>query len=63
MQEFNCNNLVFSSSATVYGQLYNSPIKESSKLLPINPYGKTKMVIEDYLQERFLNSQNLWRII
>ena len=46
MREFDCRNLVFSSSATVYKQNENSLIKEISELGPVNPYGNTKLTIE-----------------
>ena len=46
MEEFNCKNIVFSSSATVYGLDNKSPIKENGKLSPNNPYGNTKLAIE-----------------
>ena len=45
MDEFNCKNLVFSSSATVYGKPETLPIKESSPLSATNPYGETKLII------------------
>jgi len=62
MEEFNCFNLVFSSSATVYGFTENKPFKEDSILNPINPYGMTKMVVEKLLSDIFINSNHSWRI-
>jgi len=44
-------NLVFSSSATVYGVPDRSPIGEQAALRPTNPYGRTKLVAEELLQE------------
>ena len=41
MSENNCTTIVFSSSATVYGNTTDALIKESSKIQPINPYGST----------------------
>lgn len=44
-------NLVFSSSATVYGEPQSVPIDESFPLSAVNPYGRTKLVIEDMLRD------------
>lgn len=44
-------NIVFSSSATVYGDPEKSPILEDSPLTSVNPYGRTKLTIEYILQE------------
>ena len=46
MKEFGCKNLVFSSSATVYGQPKSVPILEDFPLSTTNPYGSTKLYIE-----------------
>lgn len=62
MKEFNCKNIVFSSSATVYGQQEVMPIKESAVLQePTNPYGKTKLFIEYILKDLYA-SDNSWNI-
>ena len=45
MKENDCRNLVFSSSATVYGQPKSVPIKEDFPLSTTNPYGATKLMI------------------
>tara|TARA_Y100001978_G_C23700791_1_gene440755 strand:+ start:2417 stop:3472 length:1056 start_codon:yes stop_codon:yes gene_type:complete len=63
MQEFNCTKLVFSSSATVYDCKENKKINESTKLNPINPYGETKLVIENLLKSIYDNDNKNWRII
>jgi len=47
MQEHNCKKLVFSSSATVYGIPESVPVTEESPLSAINPYGQTKLIIEN----------------
>jgi len=45
-------NLVFSSSATVYGEPAEIPLKETTPLnRPLNPYGRTKLMIEDLLRD------------
>ena len=41
-----CGNLVFSSSATVYGDPQQVPIPESSKTAATNPYGRSKLMVE-----------------
>lgn len=51
MQEFNVKDFVFSSSATVYGQPESVPIKEDFPLSATNPYGYTKLMIEQVLQD------------
>ena len=52
MAEFNVNNLVFSSSATVYGVPDHVPLKESDKVGGCtNPYGQTKLDIEYLLKD------------
>lgn len=53
MREFGCKNLVFSSSATVYGQPKSVPIREDFELSVTNPYGRTKLFIEDILRDIF----------
>ncbi|MFU1520091.1 UDP-glucose 4-epimerase GalE [Vreelandella alkaliphila] len=51
MMKANCKNLVFSSSATVYGEPSSLPIKETASRVATNPYGQTKLVIEDVLMD------------
>lgn len=50
MRAFKVNNIVFSSTAATYGEPENSPILESDKTLPTNPYGETKLAIERMLK-------------
>jgi UDP-glucose 4-epimerase len=45
------DKMVFSSSAAVYGNNHVTPIKEDSQLCPINPYGKTKLMVEQILRD------------
>jgi len=61
MQKFGCKTLIFSSSATVYGQKKIMPIDENSSLIPNNPYGRNKLVIENYLRDLYI-SDNEWSI-
>lgn len=51
MAEFDCYNLVFSSSATVYGDPASVPIGEDSPTMATNPYGRTKLMIEEILRD------------
>lgn len=61
MQEFDCKSIVFSSSATVYGEPASVPIKENFPLSATNPYGRSKLIIEDFLQDVFI-ADNTWEI-
>lgn len=51
MEEFEVRNLVFSSSATVYGVPKKLPLDESCPLSTTNPYGATKLMIENMLRD------------
>lgn len=51
MQQYGVKNLVFSSSATVYGLPKSVPIKEDFALSCTNPYGRTKLFLEDILRD------------
>lgn len=51
MIQADVKKIVFSSSATVYGDPQQSPLKEESKLSAVNPYGRTKLTIEYILKE------------
>lgn len=51
MQVHGCRNMVFSSSATVYGDPASVPITESFPLCATNPYGQTKLMIETMLRD------------
>ncbi|MEG1647549.1 MAG: UDP-glucose 4-epimerase GalE [Bacilli bacterium] len=51
MSEFNCKKLVFSSSATVYGDPNHLPINEDFPLSTTNPYGTTKLMNENILKD------------
>jgi UDP-glucose 4-epimerase len=61
MQQFNCNKIIFSSSATVYGKPHTVPIKENFPLSVTNPYGRSKLIIEDFLRDIFVADSN-WHI-
>jgi len=61
MNEFGVKKLVFSSSATVYKESKTLPIDESAELGTTNPYGATKLMIEDILRDLHY-SDNEWSI-
>ena len=64
MKKYNCKNIIFSSSATVYGNVSVAPYNET---MPVgvgitNPYGKTKYMQEEILRDLYI-SDNTWNII
>ncbi|WP_322406948.1 UDP-glucose 4-epimerase GalE [Idiomarina sp. PL1-037] len=61
MQSANVTSLVFSSSATVYGDPASVPIKESFPIQPTNPYGRSKSMVEQFLQD-FQHANSDWSI-
>ncbi|MDQ6422377.1 UDP-glucose 4-epimerase GalE [Paenibacillus sp. LHD-117] len=61
MEEFGVYRLLFSSSATVYGMPDQMPIREEAAIGAINPYGRTKQMIEQMLQD-LASSDPKWRI-
>ena len=61
MEEFGVKKIVFSSSATVYGVAKTMPLVETMPLGAINPYGRTKLFIEEMLRDLFV-SDNSWSI-
>ena len=63
MDLFECRTIVFSSSASVYGSPKKNLLKEDQKLNPINPYGLTKLTIENILSNLYEGSSNKWKII
>jgi UDP-glucose 4-epimerase len=61
MTEANVKMIVFSSSATVYGDPASVPIREDFPLSATNPYGRTKLMIEDILRD-VAKTHAAWRI-
>lgn len=61
MKQYGVKNLVFSSSATVYGMPDRVPISEDFPLSATNPYGRTKLMIEEILRDLFV-ADNSWSI-
>lgn len=62
MRSFGVKNLVFSSSATVYGNPHTVPIREDFPLSVTNPYGRTKLMLEDIFRDLYVADQS-WNII
>ncbi len=61
MSEYGCKSIVFSSSATVYGDPHTTPIKEDFPLQATNPYGRTKLFIEEILRDISVSDRE-WKI-
>jgi UDP-glucose 4-epimerase len=61
MRKYGVKNLVFSSSATVYGVPKQVPISEDFPLGSTNPYGRTKLMIEEILRDLYI-ADNSWSI-
>lgn len=61
MRKYNCKTIVFSSSATVYGMDNPSPYKEGMRTSATNPYGYTKVMIEQILSDMCV-SDNDWSV-
>jgi len=61
MAKHNVKKFIFSSSATVYGNTAQMPLTEDSPLGPINPYGKTKLMVETMLHDLYA-SDPTWNI-
>ncbi|MFO1442641.1 UDP-glucose 4-epimerase GalE [Bacillus sp. Bva_UNVM-123] len=61
MESFGVFRMVFSSSATVYGMSNNIPFMEELPLQATNPYGRTKLICEQLLQDLYISNQK-WSI-
>jgi len=62
MQEFLVERLIFSSSATVYGDPASVPIREDFPTTTTNPYGASKLMVEDILRDCCVVSGNRWKV-
>ncbi|RUM73527.1 MAG: UDP-glucose 4-epimerase GalE [Sulfurovum sp.] len=62
MAKNGCKSIVFSSSATVYGDPHSVPIREDFPLFATNPYGRTKLFVEGMLNDLYI-SDNEWKIV
>lgn len=63
MRQYNCKKIVFSSSATVYGTPKEVPIREDFPLSTTNPYGSTKLMIEQILKDVCVADQEFCAIL
>ena len=62
MSEYNCKSIIFSSSATVYGDPHTTPILENFPLSATNPYGRSKLMVEEILRDVYV-SDNEWKVV
>ena len=62
MAEFEVNRLIFSSSATVYGDPASVPIRETFPTSATNPYGRSKLMVEEILRDICRIPGNAWRV-
>ncbi|MCL5255756.1 MAG: UDP-glucose 4-epimerase GalE [Gammaproteobacteria bacterium] len=62
MAKYRVHQLVFSSSATVYGDPRSVPVTESSPCAPANPYGRSKLMVEQILADLVAAKQQPWKI-
>jgi len=62
MEKFNVKKIIFSSSATVYGDPVRLPLDEDCPLSTTNPYGATKLMMENIMQDVY-KADNAWTII
>jgi len=62
MEEVNCKNIIFSSSATVYGDPHTVPILEDFPVSVTNPYGRTKLMLEEILTDIY-KADSTWNIV
>ena len=62
MEKHNVKKIIFSSSATVYGEPEKLPLDENCRLSTTNPYGSTKLMMENIMQDLY-KADNAWNII
>lgn len=62
MREHDCKNLIFSSSATVYGEPATVPITEDFPTSATNPYGRSKLMVEEILTDLQKSEPQFWSI-
>lgn len=62
MAEHGCKSIVFSSSATVYGDPQTTPIREDFPLSATNPYGRSKLFVEEILRDLYISDPE-WKIV
>jgi len=62
MAKYNCKSIIFSSSATVYGDPHTTPILENFPTSATNPYGRSKLFIEEILRDIYI-SDSEWKVV
>jgi UDP-glucose 4-epimerase len=62
MAAYGCRSIVFSSSATVYGDPHTTPIKEDFPLSATNPYGRSKLMVEEILRDLYVSDPE-WKVV
>ena len=62
MKKYKCHTIIFSSSASIYKSNGSKILKETDEFLPSTPYGKTKLAIEEVLNDLYLSKKDTWRI-
>jgi UDP-glucose 4-epimerase len=61
-RQFGVNQLIFSSTAAVYGEIGGEPVAESSPTVPVNPYGRSKLMSETMIKD-YSQASNLKYVI
>jgi len=62
MAEHNCKSIIFSSSATVYGDPHTTPILENFPVSTTNPYGASKLMVENILRDVYV-ADSEWKVV
>jgi len=63
MTKYNVSKILFSSSATVYGQPERLPLNEQAETGCTNPYGRTKLFVESVLRDLYNSAPGYWNIV
>lgn len=63
MSRIGCSEMVFSSSATVYGEDNEPPYKETMAVNPVSPYGRTKLFCEEILRDWTSSNHENWAVV
>lgn len=63
LQQHKVHTFVFSSSATVYGEPEMLPLTETARLSATNPYGRTKLYVEELLRDTHKSDPSNWNIV
>lgn len=62
MEKYKCQRILFSSSATIYGNSGICPFREDHDIKPINPYGMTKATVENLLKDTYNSEPDKWGV-